>query len=93
MVLYVSLKVIVTGKYDKKDHIVLKIAVKLLEKFSDVVVGVERVDGWDGANLRVIVREESPELVDRIIDAIYDVVEELGVYGEVVPEIVQAEGN
>ena len=68
------------------DSIILELAQRLLELFGGDICSVERIDGWDGSNVRIVVRNE--DLEDRIIDAIVEFEEEKGILGTILPEIV-----
>ena len=68
------------------DGIVLELAQRLLELFGGDICSVERIDGWDGSNVRIVVR--NIDIEDRIIDAIVEFEEERGILGTILPEIV-----
>lgn len=70
----------------------MRIAEVLFEDFSEVV-GVESVDSWDGANLRIIVSRDDPDLIDRIMERVYRVIEEYGELGNIIPEISKVDAQ
>ena len=70
----------------KLDYIILALAQRLLERFKDKICSIERIDGWDGSNVRIVVREEGFE--DEIIEAITEFEEERGILGTILPEII-----
>jgi len=90
LVRFLSLRVRLHGEYGRTEKIVLKIADVLFEEFPEVI-GVESVDSWDGANLRVIVSRDDPDLIDRLMESIYRIIDEHGELGNIIPEIVRVE--
>ena len=79
------------GRLEKDDAKILKIAEKLLSELGDFVISVESIDGRDGSNVRIVLKEVSPELIDRVIDVIWAVEEEIGEHGLFIPEIIDFE--
>ena len=67
------------------DNIILELAQRLLKLFGGRIRSVERFDGWDGSNVRIVVRDASIE--DKIIEAIVEFEEERGILGTILPEI------
>jgi len=86
--LIVSLYVRLRGKYGKIEKIALKVAEALFEKFPGVM-GLESVDSWDGANLRIIVSRDDPDLIDRLMERVFEIIDKYGEIGNIVPEIVR----
>ncbi len=64
---------------------------EILLKEYDFVIDVTPVDSWDGANLRVIVSRDDPDLIDRLMESIYRIIDEHGELGNIIPEIVRVE--
>jgi len=79
------------GQLKGNDARILKIAEKLLSELGDLVVSVESINGWDGPNVRIILKKVSPELIDKVIDAIWAVEEEIGKHGIFIPNIIDLE--
>ena len=82
-----SLLVHLRGKFSTKDKVALKIAERLMEDFEEVIA-IETRDSWDGANLRIVVSRFDPDLVEAVFRRVYEIVEEFGEVGNIVPEIV-----
>jgi len=59
------------GRLNSKDTRVLKLADRLISELKDLFVSVESIDGRDGSNVRIILRDVSPELIDRVIDVMW----------------------
>jgi len=52
------------------------------------MVSVESVEGWDGSNVRIVLKEVTPSLIDKVIDIIWEVEEEIGEHGLFIPDVV-----
>jgi len=77
---------ILVSKPTTLDNIVLHLSACLLERFGDNIVCVERIDGWEGSNVRIVVRDI--RRMREIIEAIARFEEERGIVGTIVPEIL-----
>lgn len=76
------------GKLSNNDMRILKLADKLISELKDLFVSVESVDGSDVSNVRIILKDVSPELIDRVIDVIWSVEEEIGEHEVFIPDMV-----
>jgi len=81
-----SLLIRLRGKYGRNEKTTLRIAEVLFEEFPEVM-GVESRDSWDGANLRIIVSREDPDLIDRLMERVFKIIDEQGEIGNIIPEI------
>ena len=70
----------------EKDIIVLELASFLVKRFKGIVLRVERIDGWDGSNIRIIISDA--EYMLSVLEAIEEFARERGLEGEILPEIV-----
>jgi len=50
------------------EELIERLAEELSSRLGDLLVSVESIDGRDGSNVRIILRDVSPELIDRVID-------------------------
>ncbi len=80
--------VFLRGKFTKKDMTTLRIASELFNEFGGIIKGVQRVESWDGSNLRIIVKEDNPETIEKIMKKVYKILEKNNAIGEIIPEIV-----
>ena len=78
---------ILVSKPTTLDNIVLHLSACLLERFGDNIVCVERIDDWEGSNVRIVVRDI--RRMREIIEAIARFEEERGIVGTIIPEIVK----
>ena len=78
------------GKYGSAERVALRTAEVLFEEFPEVV-GVELRDHGDGSNLRVVVSRDDPELIDRLMGRIFEILDECGEIGNIIPEIARIE--
>ena len=58
----------------------------LFSEFPEVA-GVSSTDSWDGANLRIVMTRDDPELIDRIMRSVFEIIDKHGMLGEIIPEI------
>ena len=77
---------ILVSKPTTLDNIVLHLSACLLERFGDNIVCVERIDDWEGSNVRIVVRDI--RRMREIIEAIARFEEERGIVGTIIPEIL-----
>jgi len=68
------------------DKVVLRLTEYLLDKFGNLIVRVERFEGWDGSNVRIVVRDIN--LLEEIIREIGEFESKLGILGTIIPSIV-----
>ena len=85
-----SVRIFLNKTYTKRDSIILHIAAELFKKLSGIVIGLEAQETWDGANLRIIVRDDSAEIIDRIMEIVYAEIDRHNAYGEIIPEITKS---
>ena len=86
MLIPMTLQVVLPRKPTKLDSIILHLATYLFERYGDVIVRVERIDGWDGCNVRIVIRDLGK--MREIIEAIAKFEEERGILGTIIPDIV-----
>ncbi len=84
-----GVNVFLRGKFTRKDSIILRVADELFKKIGDTVIGVQGVASWDGSNLRIIVKEDTPETIEKIMKTVYKILEKNNAIGEIIPEIVK----
>ncbi|MHA1588991.1 MAG: hypothetical protein ACTSVA_00115, partial [Candidatus Njordarchaeales archaeon] len=72
------LKLIVHEPISPLDNIVIKLFEVLIRELDDILLLIESHDGWDGSNVRVVVKVKSDEVVEKVFDAIERVERELG---------------
>ncbi|MGQ4892781.1 MAG: hypothetical protein ACP6IP_09890 [Candidatus Njordarchaeia archaeon] len=85
------ISITVRKKIEEMDKLLLKLAEKIIKKLGSVVVRVESFDGYDGSNVRVVVREKSDAVFDAVFDAVAEVERETGRFGEIIVDIVDLE--
>ena len=90
MVKSMSITIYIKNRFTDRDTLILEIAKKLFTKMGDNIIGIESKDTWDGANLRIIVKDDSNEIIDKIMEIVYEEIEKNNAYGEIIPEIVRA---
>jgi len=71
------------------DTAILKLAERIFEALGDMVVSVESIDGWEGSNVRIVLKELKPNIIDKIMEIIWEVEEEIGKHGIFIPEVVK----
>ena len=84
-----ALQITLPKKPTKLDSIILQLTTFLLDRFGDVIVRVERIDGWDGCNVRIVVRDLGR--MCEIIDAIAEFEEEKNIAGAIIPDVVSVD--
>ena len=62
---------------------------RLKEKLGNTIVSVEAFEGWDGSNVRIVVKEASMDTVKKVIETIQKVEEEVGKPGLFIPDVVE----
>ena len=82
------LSINVKKKIDRIDKLVIRIAERLLEVLGQNLVKLETIEGWDGSNIRIIVKEKTDEVIEKIINTISKIEEKEGKIGVIVPDIV-----
>ena len=82
------LKIVVRKQMTEMDIALAKLFPKLVEILNDNLLAVESFDGWDGSNVRIVVRTKEDEVIEKIFDAIEKVEQELDVPGTIIPDIV-----
>ncbi len=80
------LQIILPEEITDMDKLVLRLTEELLSKFGGVIVRAERIDGWDGSNVRIVVK--NIDLLEEIIREIGEFESKLGIVGTIIPEIV-----
>jgi len=60
----------------------------LLEILGENLIKVECHDGWDGSNVKIVVKVKSDEVVEKIFDAIESIERRFGIPGKIIPDIV-----
>jgi len=85
-----SITIFIKKQYTDRDKVILEIAKELFREMSNNIIGLESRDSWDGANLRIIVKDDSSKVIDKIMEIVYKEIERNNAYGEIIPEIVKA---
>ena len=81
-----TLQIILPDCITEMDKTVLRLAEFLIDRFGNVIVRVERFDGWDGSNVRIVVRDIG--LLEEVIKAIGEFEAKLGITGTIIPSVV-----
>ena len=81
-----TLRIILPNRITRMDKVVLRLTEYLLDKFGNLIVRVERFEGWDGSNVRIVVRDIN--LLEEIIREIGEFESKLGILGTIIPSIV-----
>lgn len=84
-----AVQVVLPERPTDLDRLVLELACFLFSKLPGIIVRVERVEGWDGSNVRIVVRD--PSFADAVIDAIVEFERKRGILGTFLPEIINEE--
>jgi len=82
------LKLIVKKTISQMDTLIMKLFEILIKKLRSTLLLVETYDGWDGSNVRIIVKVKNDDIVEKIFDAIEQVEREFGSPGKIIPDIV-----
>ncbi len=82
------LKLMVKETVSQTDSLIIKLFEILMKKLGDTLLLVESYEGWDGSNVRIIVRVKNDEIIEKIFDAIEKVEREYGTAGKIIPDIV-----
>jgi len=61
------IKLIPREKITKLDKIVFKLTEKLTKNLGDLVVLVESIDGWDGSNVRIVLKKVDTEIINKVL--------------------------
>ena len=86
--LQMPLKLMVKETVSQTDSLIIKLFEILMKKLGDTLLLVESYEGWDGSNVRIIVRVKNDEIIEKIFDAIEKVEREYGTAGKIIPDIV-----
>ena len=84
-----SIKIFLDKPYSRKDETIINIAKELFNELGDIVVGLETHESWDGSNLRILVKDDTSEIIDKVLNIVYKIIEKHNAYGEIIPEIVK----
>jgi len=79
---------IVVSNVESMDIILAHIFSKLVENLGSNIVLVESIDGWDGSNVRIVVRHKTDEVIDKIFDSIEEVERKYSSPATIIPQIV-----
>lgn len=79
-------QIIFPEKPTELDVIIIELANYLFKRFGNKILKIERIDGWDGSNIRIVVRDYS--ITDELIDAIIEFESEKGIVGTILPDII-----
>ncbi len=82
-----KLRILFPEKSIEKEDIILELARELRRELGGELVGVESYSGPDGSNVRIIVRDKTWEVVDKVIEAIWRFEKKKGIEGTILPEI------
>ena len=83
------LKIMLTRDVREIDYTILNLAKKLFTKLGQNIISIETIDGWDGSNVRIVVKEASIETVKKIVEAIGELENEIGKPGIIIPDVVE----
>ena len=89
MVNLMPLKIMLTRDVREIDYTILNLAKKLFTKLGQNIISIETIDGWDGSNVRIVVKEASIETVKKIVEAIGELENEIGKPGIIIPDVVE----
>ena len=89
MVNLMPLKIMLTRDVREIDYTILNLAKKLFTKLGQNIISIETIDGWDGSNVRIVVKEASIETVKKIVKAIRELENEIGKPGIIIPDVVE----
>ena len=79
------------GDYKREDSIVIKLAEVLFDRLGDLVVSVESYEGCDGSNIKIVLKDVEPGIIDRVMDIIWETEVEIGEHGKIIPKILSFE--
>mgnify|MGYP000707543814 CR=1 FL=1 len=65
----------------------IEIAKRLHKILGDKLVAVNTIDGFDGSNIRIVVKGKTFEDIKKIMKIIGEVEEEFDAHGKILPEI------
>jgi len=82
------LRIVIHKQMTRTDIVLARLFSRLAETLNDNLIAVESFDGWDGSNVRIVVRVKSDEVVEKIFDIIERVEREAGTPGIIIPDIV-----
>lgn len=82
------LKLVIKSRVTDTDLILVKLFDRLIQIIGDNLLSVESFEGWEGSNVRIIVRNKSDEIIEKIFNTIEEVEKELGKPGTIIPDIV-----
>jgi len=81
------LKIFFPEKEIELEDIIIELAHHLRQVLGRNLVCVESFDGPDGENVKIVVREKTWEVVDRIMEEIWRIEVEKGIEGKILPSI------
>ncbi len=82
------LKLIFSKPISQIDKLIMDLSKTLVRELGESLLLVETHEGSDGSNVRILVREKSDSVVEKIFNAIEEVERRNNKPGEIIPDIV-----
>jgi len=79
---------IVVSEAEPMDIMLAQLFLKLMQRINNDIVLVESIDGWDGTNVRIVVKKKEEEIIEKIFDSIEEVERQYSSPGTIIPQIV-----
>ncbi len=71
------------------DVLILELSAFLIRKLKNKVIRVERISGWDGSNVRIVIRDL--DSLEDVMEAVEEFERERGILGTIAPEVLTVE--
>ena len=81
-----TLRVIIPKQPTDLDILILELSAYLAKKLKSKILRVERISGWDGSNVRIVVSDF--ECVHEVLEAVEEFERENNILGTIAPEVV-----
>jgi len=85
--MFKTLKIFFPEKRDRIEDIIIELAPRLRRNLGSTLVGIESFDGCDGENMKIIVREKTWDVMEKIMEIIWAVEVEKNIEGRIFPSI------
>ena len=76
------------GKGGLNAEVVIDLSKRLLEIFGERLIAVTTIEGFDGSNVRVVLRGKTFDDVRRVMDVVGEIEEKYDMHGKILPEVV-----